>query len=85
MFSPTAHIRVVARSRISIQIIEEGGIKCTLFEIYIRRVNFCGDNGYILFGVGATLEEDGHPVAFLSHLLTYLEIRCHTEDQELKE
>lgn len=35
------------------------------------------------FAVGATLEQEGHPVAFLSHRLTEAENNWHTGDQEL--
>lgn len=35
------------------------------------------------YAVGATLEQKGHPVAYLSHTLTDTEMRRHTGDQEL--
>lgn len=35
------------------------------------------------FAVGATLEQDGHPVAFISHRLKDAEMNWHTGDQEL--
>lgn len=35
------------------------------------------------YAVGATLQQDGHPVAFLSHRLSDAEVRWDTGDQEL--
>lgn len=35
------------------------------------------------FAVGATLEQEGHPVAYLSHRLSDAETKWHTGDQEL--